>query len=219
MMKKFTATIAIVLVVCLLTETISGISELENMTDKLIRLHVVANSDSDYDQSLKLKVRDAVLECVSDLTQEAGADSKEEAEKVIMENYELIEAAASNTLRNSGCNLPVTVGYEKTLIDTRVYDDFTLPYGMYDTLCVRIGSASGKNWWCVLFPALCVSGAVSIEESGVFDDGEIAIMKEPQKVKYRLFLFELFERVKCRLSGAKRLCLASAVFDLDGYLL
>ena len=71
----------------------------------------------------------------------------------------------------------------------------------------------------MLFPALCVSGAVSIEESGVFDDGEIAIMKEPQKVKYRLFLFELFERVKCRLSGAKRLCLASAVFDLDGYLL
>lgn len=192
--KKITAAIAASLVLCIVVQIVSGVGEIEAMTDKLIRLHVVANSDSQIDQELKLKVRDAVLDKASEIT--AEAENKDEAETLIKGSLSALEDAASKELADNNCSLPVSVSYERAFVDRRQYDDFKLPFGSYDTLCVRIGEAKGKNWWCVLYPSLCVSCAVSIDECGSFSTEELTVVKEPQKVKFKLFFFELFEWVK-----------------------
>lgn len=198
-MKKIIVSFSIALVVCLTVGIYRDISGLERMTDKLIRLHVIADSDSDYSQQIKLKVRDEVLNCVSELTK--SCYTKADAQDVIIRNLDKIRDISEKALRENGCNLGVDVSYEKTLVDRREYDGFTLPQGIYSALCIRIGEARGKNWWCVLYPSLCVSSAVDIEESGNFSEEELIVIKEPEKVKYKLALFELFEKLISKING------------------
>lgn len=198
-LKKIIVSFSIALVVCLTVGIYRDISGLERMTDKLIRLHVIADSDSDYSQQIKLKVRDEVLSCVSELTK--SCYTKADAQDVIIQNLDKIRDISEKALRENGCNLGVDVSYEKTLVDRREYDGFTLPQGIYSALCIRIGEARGKNWWCVLYPSLCVSSAVDIEESGNFSEEELIVIKEPEKVKYKLALFELFEKLISKING------------------
>lgn len=132
-----------------------------DIADKTVRLHVVANSDSREDQARKLVVRDAVLREVSRLT--ANCQSAEEARSVIGENLALIEEAA-----RSVCEEEISVSQQVEDFETRYYDTFTLPAGEYPSLRVNIGQAEGKNWWCVVFPSLCVSAtSESVEEAAL----------------------------------------------------
>ncbi len=195
-MKKITISIFLALVLSLIVRGVTGAIEVENTTDKLIRLHVVANSDSEEDQEEKLGVRDAVLAYVTDLTSEAT--SKSEAVNLITSHLEEIAEAAGSVT-----NLSVSVSYENVLVDKREYDDFTLPEGYYDALCVLIGEAEGKNWWCVIYPSLCVSGAITIEES--LDDEDLLIIKHPEKVQYKLFCYELWQKLKSLITDSKSL--------------
>ncbi len=197
-MNKFTISIILALILSLITRGVSGIVEVENTTSKLVRLHVVANSNSEEDQSEKLEVRDAVLAYVSDLTSEA--ESKSEAVELITSHIEEITEVAESVT-----SLRVTVSYENVLVDRREYDDFTLPEGYYDALCIFIGEASGKNWWCVLYPSLCVSGAITLDDCDTLDDDDLIIIGEPEKVKYKLFCFELWQKVKSFFSDSKSL--------------
>ncbi|MCD7772341.1 MAG: stage II sporulation protein R [Oscillospiraceae bacterium] len=195
-MNKITVSILLALVLSLITRGITGAVEVENTTSKLIRLHVVANSDSTEDQAEKLEVRDAVLEYVSVLT--ADATSKSEAVELIISHIpEITEVAGSITSKT------VSVSYETVLVDKREYDDFTLPEGYYDALCVLIGEASGKNWWCVLYPSLCVSGAISIDEN--LDEEDLVIIQHPEKVQYKLFCYELWQKLKSLFTESKSL--------------
>ena len=198
-LKKIIVSFSIALVVCLTFSIYRDISGLERMTDKLIRLHVIADSDPEYSQQIKLKVRDEALNYVCKLTKDCL--SKTEAQEVIMRNIDSIKDISEKALRENGCNLGVDVSYEKTLVDRREYDGFTLPQGIYSALCIRIGEAEGKNWWCILYPSLCVSSAVDIEESGNFSEEELIVIKEPEKVKYKLALFELFEKLISKING------------------
>ncbi len=195
-MKKFTLSIALALILSLITRGVTGVVEVENTTDKLIRLHVVANSDSTEDQAEKLEVRDAVLTYVSDLTANCG--SKSEAVSLITTHIEDITSVAETITAK-----PVTVTYETVLVDKRIYDDFTLPEGYYDALCILIGEASGQNWWCVLYPSLCVSGAISIEDT--LDDEDLIIIQHPEKVQYKLFCYELWQKLKSLFSDSRTL--------------
>lgn len=141
---------------------------------KLIRLHVVANSDSAADQALKLQVRDAVLERVSALT--AACEDSQAAYLVLEENLPQLQQTAAETVRDEGFDEPVTVTLTEESFPTRYYDSFTLPAGTYQSLRVRIGDAEGHNWWCVVFPSLCAA-ATSEEfeqsaEAGHFTDEE-----------------------------------------------
>ena len=113
------------------------------LAGKLTRLHVLANSDSEEDQALKLKVRDAVLEA------SAGERILDAA---LLEQLE--QAAQAEVFRN-GYTYPVTVTREYCYFDTRVYETFSLPAGYYDAVRVVIGDGAGKNWWCVIYPPLC----------------------------------------------------------------
>ncbi len=198
-MKRIIAAFSIALVLCLCMCVYRDISGIEDLTDKIIRLHVIADSNSDYAQKIKLNVRDEALACVSQLT--CDCSSKSQAQNIIINNLDGIKEASQKVLRENGCNAAVEVSYEKVLVDRREYDGFTLPQGIYSALCIRIGEAKGKNWWCVLYPSLCTSCAADIEELGEFSDDELVIIKNPEKVKYRLALFELFERLLSKINS------------------
>ena len=141
----------------------------QGIAENTLRLHVVANSDSEEDQAHKLVVRDAVLTKVEELT--ANCKGAEDAETVIMQNLSAIEEAAEDV---SHYEISVSLGEE--LFDTRYYDTFTLPAGKYTALRVNIGQAQGKNWWCVVFPSLCTAAsAESVSEcaqTAGFDEGQ-----------------------------------------------
>lgn len=124
------------------------------LRQELIRLHVVANSDSSEDQFLKLQVRDAVVNSMrSDL--EKVSDVRQ-AEAYLEEKLPSIQKLASDTLQSLGCNDAVTVSLCQEAFDTRYYDTFTLPAGIYNALRIVIGDGAGANWWCVAFPGLCI---------------------------------------------------------------
>ena len=119
------------------------------LAQKTVRLHVVANSDSWEDQENKLAVRDAVLQQVEELTKDC--ENAEEAKRAIGENLQKIADAAARV-----CRRGIKVSLQKESFETRHYDSFTLPAGEYPSLRVCIGQAQGQNWWCVVFPSLCV---------------------------------------------------------------
>lgn len=202
-MKKLLLSIGIAILLTFALSVAKNAGEVRGLTDKLIRLHVIADSNDPCAQELKLKVRDGILKYMEDNCQ--GLESKSEAEDYLKSHTSELLELSQRIISENGGEPEVSVSYEKAFVDRREYDGFTLPEGIYDSLCIRIGRAEGKNWWCVLYPSLCVSGAVSIEECEVLEDDEIIIIKEPDKVKYKLFCFELIE--KLRLKFFKGSCL------------
>ncbi len=128
----------------------------------VLRLHILANSDSPEDQALKLQVRDAVLLETEDLF--SGAATLAEAQAKAAACLPAIEETARRTLAENGCQLPVRAELTRMYFNTREYEDSTLPAGEYDALRLTIGEAQGKNWWCVMFPPLCIPAAATAEE-------------------------------------------------------
>ncbi len=128
-----------------------------DIESKLLRFHILAHSDSDEDQQLKLHVRDAILQ-YSDRWF-ADCQSKEEAVAAARSHLAEIRSKAQETVRKAGYDYPVEAYVTNMSFDTRVYEDFTLPAGHYDAVRIVIGSGQGHNWWCVLYPAVCVPSA------------------------------------------------------------
>ena len=132
----------------------SFVADRQRLNEELIRLHVVANSDSEEDQAVKLRVRDAVTESLcSAMAQVADVT---EAKAYLQENLPKIQAVANEALEAAGFEPDAVVTLCREAFDTRIYDTFTLPAGVYDSLRVTIGEGEGKNWWCVVFPSLCI---------------------------------------------------------------
>lgn len=141
------------------------VSDKMQLQKDLIRLHVVANSDSDEDQAIKLQVRDAVTALLEPAM--ANMQSKEQAHQYIFENLETIEEAANKKLQELGVLDSAIVTLQQENFDVRHYDTFSLPAGVYDSLRVSIGEANGRNWWCVVFPSLCISAASEFQDMAV----------------------------------------------------
>ncbi len=133
------------------------IADRQRLNEELIRLHVVANSDSEADQSLKLRVRDAVTESLQDDLSKLG--DVEEAKAYLRESLPKIQAVANEALAAAGCDDRAVVTLCKEVFDTRHYDTFSLPAGIYESLRIVIGNGQGHNWWCVVFPSLCLPAA------------------------------------------------------------
>ena len=124
------------------------------LNDELIRFHVVADSDDPEDQQVKLLVRDAVVESLSeDLIRLADV---EQAKAYLQENLPKIQQIANQTLAAAGVEEEAVVSLCREAFQTRVYDTFTLPAGVYESLRIVIGEGEGHNWWCVVFPTLCL---------------------------------------------------------------
>lgn len=129
------------------------ISDRQRLGQELIRLHVVAASDSAYDQALKLRVRDAVTRSLCAELENLG--NAELAREYLKEKLPYIQNIARDTLQQLGCEDSVAVSLCREVFDKRVYDTFTLPAGVYQSLRIVIGEGAGKNWWCVVFPSFC----------------------------------------------------------------
>lgn len=132
----------------------SVFADRQKLREELIRLHVVAASDSEEDQAIKLQVRDAVVESLRSGMQ--NLTDAAQAKAYLQENLPKIEAVANRVLKEAGCSDLATVSLAVEEFTTRVYDTFTLPAGIYDALRITIGEGQGKNWWCVVFPTLCL---------------------------------------------------------------
>ncbi len=165
----------------------------DSLSEKVLRLHVLANSDSEADQQLKLKVRDAILQESDRLFQQS--DSKEAAMAQMATHLSDVEQVAERTLRKNGCDLPVTAALKKVKFNTRTYGNITLPAGDYDALQVEIGAAKGKNWWCVLFPSLCVPSSTNMQMEDVLTQDELQVV-EQSGYDVRFKVVEWYEAVK-----------------------
>lgn len=210
-MKKYMNTILLCgLLFTILIGDISGFvrdgRRLDNLRKSVLRLHILADSDDEYAQSLKLKVRDGLLE--ADIFGNCG--NLCEAELTAAENLDIIEERAEKILRENGCFLPVTAELADVYFDKRVYEDITMPAGEYRALRVKIGSAQGKNWWCVMYPPLCLPPACedknasetekveedvekSTDAEKLFTEEEQDILHYPQKYEVR---FAVWDKIK-----------------------
>ena len=144
--------------------------------ESTVRLHVIANSDSEKDQALKLQVRDAILETMIDF----DSPNKEIALKNIQENKDKLIEIATTVIRNNGENYKVEIEIGNELYPTKYYEDFALPAGEYTSVRIIIGDGQGQNWWCVLYPPLCNAG---VEESPEILAGYGINEKEIEKLK------------------------------------
>lgn len=169
----------LIIVVVSLASCTAAVRSQEQLAEKVVRLHVLANSDSEEDQALKLTVRDAILEKAEQLLEQT--ENRAEAEGVLRGQLLELEQLANETVQSAGYEYPVTVELEKAEFPTRTYESFALPAGEYLALRVFIGDAAGRNWWCVVFPPLCTVAAADfteIAEQAGFSDEEIALITE-----------------------------------------
>ena len=173
-------------------------AEQDALSDEMIRLHVVANSDDPADQALKLKVRDAVLtRCGVYL---AGLD-RGEALEVLEQSLPQLGRVAADTVALEGYDYPVRVSLREEEFPTRDYTDFSLPAGTYTALRVELGQASGHNWWCVVFPPLCTDSVTeAVAETSLTDDQVALITGQTEGYVIKFKAIELGENLKAGLS-------------------
>ncbi len=176
----------------------SVIADKNKLSEEILRLHVVANSDSEADQAVKLKVRDAVLEAVEEslVAVEFKADAQDSIENRLSE----LEDIANAVLDEAGVSDRATVSLTAEEFPTRVYDTFTLPAGVYDSLRVTIGDGAGQNWWCVVFPSLCLPAASEqvedVAAGAGFSDSLSGAITGEEKYEVRFFLLDCFGRIE-----------------------
>ena len=157
--------LSLIAIISVMTISISGevkkiSTASEDYKDKLIRFHVIANSDSDEDQNLKLKVRDAIIDYLQPKLLES--ESIEESESIIKKEYAELEKISKNIILE---NYDIQVGIDYSEFPTKQYSNVILPAGEYKALRIIIGEGKGKNWWCVMFPPLCFVD----EQKGIID--------------------------------------------------
>lgn len=193
-MKMFIKSACIAFVLAVIYSMIPFQTDCREISDEVFRLHILANSDSDADQSLKLKVRDRVLVYTQSLFEKA--ESKQEAETLISENLQAISNEALKEVRDNGYSYPVTAQITKMYFTTRHYESYTLPSGMYDALRITIGSGEGHNWWCVMYPSICISSEEMQDEAAkdTFSDSQYDIVKN-EKYEYKFKIVEIFEKI------------------------
>lgn len=170
----------------------------ESIYSDMIRLHVLADSDESDEQELKLKVRDKVLEKVTELTN--GVTDKKVAYEIIEGNLSLLSEVGEEAVKENGYEHKVTAELGREEYPEREYEGFKLPAGEYYSLRIKIGSAEGKNWWCVLFPPLCTTAAEERDEAFVatgFTGEQYKTITETQNVRYKIKfkLLEVFEEI------------------------
>lgn len=200
-MKTMEKALALALILTVLFSFTGFAEQCEDIPNRVLRLHVLANSDSDEDQALKLKVRDRILSAGAGILDTAG--SREEAEAIITQHLPQLQVAAEAEVKEQGYDYPVKVELTRMYFTTRQYDTVTLPAGEYSALRVSIGEAKGKNWWCVMFPPMCLPAAEeSAELKEVLNPSQMEIVTgNSGGYEIKLKSVEIYEQIKSWLSG------------------
>lgn len=171
----------------------------DDLRQNVLRLHIIANSDSEADQAVKLLVRDKILEQSADIFE--GETELERAEEKAVERLNEFCETAESVLAENGFSYGATAEIGVSYFETREYDDFTLPAGNYRSLIIRLGKAEGKNWWCVIFPAVCIPAASSADLSDSTASASAQIAESPERYVMRFKTVEIYEDLKKFLNG------------------
>lgn len=167
----------------------------DDLRTNVLRLHIIANSDEEADQILKLKVRDAILENSGELF--SGAEDIDQAVLTVQNRLSEFEAKAQGIVKTSGFDYSVTARVGESYFETREYNDFTLPAGEYTSLIITLGEGAGKNWWCVIFPEICLPAAMkeaSLSDTVTQNSAQIA--EEPERYIMGFKIVEIYEDLK-----------------------
>ena len=196
--KKETYICGAIAVVLALTLAAGGAAQYlaacRTLRSDVLRLHVIANSDSAEDQAVKLAVRDRLLSEAAELFR--GDITAEEASKILAPALPALEAAADAVLLESGFAYTAAAEVVNEYFDTRAYDGFTLPAGNYTALKIVLGEGAGQNWWCVMFPPLCLPAAAADDVYAVFSEAEYQVIAPENGYQVRLKIAEFFGRLK-----------------------
>ncbi len=192
-MKNIIKSVCISTVICIIFSLIPFNAQCKNISNDVFRLHILANSDSEKDQALKLKVRNRVLKYTENIYKKAK--NKEQAEALTIKNLQSIADIAKSEVEKNGYNYSVKAEVSHMYFTTRYYDKVTMPSGFYNALRITIGKGEGHNWWCVMYPSLCIGSSTnynSLKENT--DSQEYNIMTE-EKFEYKFKTLEYFEKI------------------------
>ena len=193
-MKLLIKSLCIAFVLTVFYSVIPFQAECEQISNEVFRLHILANSDSEEDQSLKLRVRDSLLRYTDRLFSEV--ENSDEAERIARDNLESLRAVAQREVYANGYDYKVKAEVVNMYFNTRYYERYTMPAGMYDALRITIGSGEGHNWWCVMYPSICISSAVETDKrvEDIFSQNQQEIVKG-NEFKYKFKVVEIFEKI------------------------
>ncbi len=179
------------------------IGQCENISDRVFRLHILANSDSEEDQLLKMKVRNRIIEYSQNIFEKA--ENKLEAQMFTDIYLEEIREIAQKEIYDQGFDYPVSVELTNMYFNTRHYNNVTLPAGNYDALRILIGEGKGRNWWCVMFPPMCLPVAEEKQElAEVLNKTQMGIVTNVNEPKYEI-RFKCVEMYESFRSNVNRL--------------
>lgn len=197
-MKKIWKLIVVCLALAAIVGTVSLIADRKALQEDLIRLHVVANSDSQKDQELKLQVRDEVLRYLQDAMEKLP--DAQEAKSFLAKHLQELENHIDGFLKGKGSDYSVCVSLGKEMFDIREYDTFSLPSGVYESLRITIGQGQGRNWWCVVFPRLCLPAvSSSFEDTAAgagFSKSLVPTLQQEKGYEVRFFLLDVLGRIE-----------------------
>ena len=170
----------------------------QNLSHEVIRMHIVAASDREEDQQVKLQIRDAVVACLEEGL--ASLETVTDAKVFLSENLERIEAVSNEVLEKAGFSDRVKVEFCTEAFEKRVYDTFALPAGVYEALRITVGDGEGKNWWCVVFPGLCMPKTghefADVAVSAGFSESLTDTLSNNGSGQVRFFLLDCLGRIQ-----------------------
>ena len=189
--------VAVGLIISMMFSIIGFGADCREIRSKVIRLHILANSDSEEDQNVKLLVRDALLSCGSELF--CGTVRKENASEYLVAEKDKLVTKANKVLAENGFDYEAEMFLTEEYFTTREYENFTLPAGEYLALKVILGKGEGPNWWCVMFPPLCLPAATKKTDTEIIlgKDGA-EIISSPVKYEMRFKIVEIIEELKMK---------------------
>ena len=184
---------------CLLLSLCGFTAQCEDVSERVLRLHILAASDGEEDQAVKLKVRDAILEEASGILD--GILNTALAEEQLKNALPTIKTIAEQVLAENGSDDSVTVELCDAYFNTRYYEHITLPAGEYRALRIVIGEGEGQNWWCMVFPPMCLSGACETQWDGILSEEQETIITEPSRYEVRFKVVEWLTQLRKWVKG------------------
>ena len=166
---------------------VGAVKTSEHISNKVFRLHILANSDSTKDQNIKLMLKNYILENTQDII---GGKTLDEAIENAKNNTKEITDMCNEYLKSKGFDYKVKVNVVKEYFKTRVYDDFTLPAGKYNSLKIEIGEGKGHNWWCIVFPSVCLSACTESMNDYLTDD-EMSLVSNTYSPNFKIFSYDI----------------------------
>lgn len=176
---------------------VGAVKTSEHISNKVFRLHILANSDSTKDQNIKLMLKNYILENTQDII---GGKTLDEAIENAKNNTKEITDMCNEYLKSKGFDYKVKVNVVKEYFKTRVYDDFTLPAGRYNSLKIEIGEGKGHNWWCIVFPSVCLSACTESMGDYLTDD-EMNLVSNTYSPKFKIV--EIYESAKEKIENLR----------------